>query len=78
MAEVFVDLNDQRFIVAFSPAGEPLNIKQRKLHMPGHPWLECWFNAPYWHHSHKLTPKPARIIAAAKEKLDVSAPQRPG
>jgi hypothetical protein len=70
--QVWVDLNGERFIVQFSAAGEPLNIKQRKKWAAGMPW-ECWHNAPYWHHSHKLTPKPAAIIAAAREKQHVSA-----
>ncbi|MBP2463917.1 MULTISPECIES: hypothetical protein [unclassified Rhizobium] len=64
-------VGDDELIAEFndSHTGEAQNIKQRKLHMPCHPWLECWHNAPYWHRPHKLTPKPARIIELAKEKV---------
>lgn len=72
MADIWVDLNGERFIVQFSPEGEATNIKQRKKWAAGMPW-ECWHNASYWHHSHKLTPKPARIIEAAKEKMNAAA-----
>lgn len=63
-----VTVDGRKFVVDLDGDGKPLSIKERKLHAPGEHW-ECWFNAPYWHHSRKLGgPKtmPSRIIAAAK------------
>lgn len=65
--QVTVKDNGQKFIVLFDEHGNALAIKQRKLYAPGRPY-EAWYNAPYWHHSAKLGPRPKRIVEAARAK----------
>lgn len=70
---VHVKVDARYFLVDFDAQGAPVRIKERKVHMPGHPYLETLFNAPYWSAAHhKLGAAwtlPARIIAEARKKL---------
>ena len=65
--KVTVCLDGRRFIVRFL-GNRPMSIKERKIYAQGKPF-EALYDAPYWHHSHKIgsnRTKPARIIKAAR------------
>jgi len=68
---IFVTVADRRFIVDFED-GQPVRIKERKLFMPGHPYLESIYDAPYWSAKHHPVGGPktmvARILLAAKDQ----------
>jgi hypothetical protein len=61
-----VTIEGRRFVVSFDDANvKPMIIKERKLHAPG-TYMECWYNAPYWHHAHHpQTEFITRILAVA-------------
>ncbi len=64
-----VILDDRKFIVTFDDDNKPLLIKERKKY--GQYPLDGWYNAPYWHHTHKLGSAktlPFRIIQKALNK----------
>ncbi|QDP53494.1 MAG: hypothetical protein GOVbin4933_40 [Prokaryotic dsDNA virus sp.] len=65
--QVTVKDKGQTFLVFFDEHGNALSIKRRKVYAPGRPY-EALYNAPYWHHSAKLGPRPKRIVEAARAK----------
>lgn len=67
-----VVIGSRRFLVTADTTGEPIIVKERKVHMPG-THHECLYNAPYWHHKHHGKGRPgsliAEILAEARKKL---------
>lgn len=73
---VTVRLEGRRFLVTFDEAGEPQIIKERKIHAPG-TYMAAWYNAPYWHKSHRIPAKPgsmvSKVLAEAKAAVSTAA-----
>jgi hypothetical protein len=71
--KVHVEVDGKKYVVRFNLTGDPLSIKERRLHAPDLPW-ECWYEAPCWHHSKGLggpKTRPQRILAAARQKMQL-------
>ena len=68
MKKITVILDDRKFIVTFDDDNNPLIIKERKKY--GKYPIEGWYDAPYWHKSHKLGSEKSRPVRIIKKALN--------